>query len=944
MIQILKRLELIKTAIEIEDEEIIEMQIGKLYALECDDEVKQIISLLESNSFSQASLNIYQYIDKFSGVVVYEDKEARGLKLELKVLEKKLQELNTLKSEYLHDIDAFNTEYHVKLGDIIEKILLFQKELSEAKLRAKEEAYQELRETHKETKVASEEIQDTLLNLEERLKEIDENHQDYDELQEIYEQLQQEYDILQELLDEQEEDIEQEKHTLDDDPTRNAWDEAKNNYDEFFNEYEESKQIADDTIQLDEHETVALKKHFRKASRLCHPDLVVAELREQAHVIMQTLNNAYAKNDLTEVKRILLSLENGTEFTVASDKVTDSKQLKNLIDNLREKIEALEADIEEIKQDESFEIIQNIEDRDTYFEALHKEFEKKYEELKNSKNLESMDDEALEEADAEIYEDEVNDESSEEDVTYLSTTAIAKKFDIKAKPFLFDRLMELNLIYRDENTYRLTQDGTNKGAEYRQDDRGGQWIVWQEHALDKIIKELKKNLGFVSSEIQTLTAHQNEVFDNIIEDINDIFNDTYEDDRISLSGSAGVGKTFMTIKIIEKLRALKYDVVVTAPTHKALSVITDNFKKYGIAKIESRTLHSFLNLKPQINEESGEKVFLPDTENTDTEKVDVLVVDESSMIGSDLFTFINNEILSSRVGAVLFVGDPYQLPPVNSEKNSVFELPQSYILTQIIRQEEDSYIIEIATAIRDCIINKDFSHSIESFFSKNIDGLKVFDERDDFLVEFYSNHEKNWNEKNQIIADYTNDSVNYYNKISRERYWKDRGNLAPKQLEAGDVVVFQDSYMADKEIKFYNGSIVHIRSSTKQHDAKYGLEYWLCTDAYGDNFKVIDNASNPKYQQMLQKKIDTATTAGRGFVKKNAWTEFYKLKERYADIKFNYASTIHKLQGSTYQTVFIDLRKMINLYKYSERTEKEFLYRLLYVAVTRASRDVVVLR
>ena len=63
-----------------------------------------------------------------------------------------------------------------------------------------------------------------------------------------------------------------------------------------------------------------------------------------------------------------------------------------------------------------------------------------------------------------------------------------------------------------------------------------------------------------------------------------------------------------------------------------------------------------------------------------------------------------------------------------------------------------------------------------------------------------------------------------------------------------------------------------------------------------------------------------------------------------AFIKFNYASTIHKLQGSTYETVFIDIRKMMNLYKYSDKASPEFLYRLLYVAVTRASRDIVILR
>lgn len=34
---------------------------------------------------------------------------------------------------------------------------------------------------------------------------------------------------------------------------------------------------------------------------------------------------------------------------------------------------------------------------------------------------------------------------------------------------------------------------------------------------------------------------------------------------------------------------------------------------------------------------------------------------------------------------------------------------------------------------------------------------------------------------------------------------------------------------------------------------------------------------------------------------------------------------------------------MQNLYKYSKSTDKEFLYRLLYVAVTRASKDMAII-
>ncbi len=94
MQQILKRLELIKTSMAIDDLEIIELQILKLNSLNIDNEVKIIIDKLEMNDYGKAIIDIEEYIKKFTGLVSYEDKEIQGLKLELKVLENKLQDLS----------------------------------------------------------------------------------------------------------------------------------------------------------------------------------------------------------------------------------------------------------------------------------------------------------------------------------------------------------------------------------------------------------------------------------------------------------------------------------------------------------------------------------------------------------------------------------------------------------------------------------------------------------------------------------------------------------------------------------------------------------------------------------------------------------------------------------------------------------------------------------
>jgi ATP-dependent exoDNAse (exonuclease V) alpha subunit len=73
--------------------------------------------------------------------------------------------------------------------------------------------------------------------------------------------------------------------------------------------------------------------------------------------------------------------------------------------------------------------------------------------------------------------------------------------------------------------------------------------------------------------------------------------------------------------------------------------------------------------------------------------------------------------------------------------------------------------------------------------------------------------------------------------------------------------------------------------------------------------------------------------------RKKMWEKFYSIKELFADVKYIYASTIHKLQGSTYESVYIDFYNL----NFLKKLPKEEFYRLFYVAITRASKDVKIL-
>lgn len=76
--------------------------------MDIDDEVKKILQKIENYDYSSAIVDIENYIAKHSGVVVYEDKELKALKLELKVLENRLQELSEQKNEDTSKYSSFS--------------------------------------------------------------------------------------------------------------------------------------------------------------------------------------------------------------------------------------------------------------------------------------------------------------------------------------------------------------------------------------------------------------------------------------------------------------------------------------------------------------------------------------------------------------------------------------------------------------------------------------------------------------------------------------------------------------------------------------------------------------------------------------------------------------------------------------------------------------------
>ena len=120
---ILKRLDIIKNAVAMEEDDLIAMQVQKLEQVPLDEQVQHILALIRAQQFQDVIQLIEQYKHDSSGLTVYEDPQIQGLKLELKLLENRLIELTDTQADLEREINEFNGEYFRRLGSLIEEIL-----------------------------------------------------------------------------------------------------------------------------------------------------------------------------------------------------------------------------------------------------------------------------------------------------------------------------------------------------------------------------------------------------------------------------------------------------------------------------------------------------------------------------------------------------------------------------------------------------------------------------------------------------------------------------------------------------------------------------------------------------------------------------------------------------------------------------------------------------
>jgi hypothetical protein len=142
-------------------------------------------------------------------------------------------------------------------------------------------------------------------------------------------------------------------------------------------EIEKKKKI----FELTDEQKIELKKKFRKATHLCHPDKVSDEFKDVAQKIFIELKNAYDSNDINKVTEILEDLEKGNYLKSRSETVSEKELLKSAIAKLRIQIKTLESEIISIKESDTFKTISTIDNWDDYFKTTKEKLQRELDEL-----------------------------------------------------------------------------------------------------------------------------------------------------------------------------------------------------------------------------------------------------------------------------------------------------------------------------------------------------------------------------------------------------------------------------------------------------------------------------------------------------------------------------------------------------------------------------------
>ena len=389
-----------------------------------------------------------------------------------------------------------------------------------------------------------------------------------------------------------------------------------------------------------------------------------------------------------------------------------------------------------------------------------------------------------------------------------------------------------------------------------------------------------------------------------------------------LSGPAGVGKTYWMGYIIDEIMPRYHEtcklvgidpeyenVVMTATTNKAAEVL-----EYATGR-PTQTIHSFLNLTVYEDYSTGKMKLNKNPRTWTVHERMIIFVDECSMIDTPLYNMIHEGTLKCKI---VYVGDHNQLAPVTEKLSPVYKQNSPmFTLTQQMRTSIPE-LMATNQQLRDTVETGIFHplHEVPGI-------IEYLDDNNmqKMLDVVFANQTK----ESRVLA-YTNRRVIEFNDYIRQK------RQLPDSFQPGEILINNSAIKLGRSKSLSVESEVTIQANRGlakvkiDKDVVLTVEHLDFTSHLGEMFNHVPVPTDRAHFDALVKY----------YKRQKNWERYFYLKQNFPDLRPRDAATVHKSQGSTYDSVFVDLGNISSCHQADQAA------RMLYVAFSRARTKVYV--
>ena len=368
-----------------------------------------------------------------------------------------------------------------------------------------------------------------------------------------------------------------------------------------------------------------------------------------------------------------------------------------------------------------------------------------------------------------------------------------------------------------------------------------------------------------------------------------------DDKNLVIDGPAGAGKGYLlqyldTNEAIYKMNEL-YNLVTSNQLPPIVFTATTNEAVTSLGIHGAQTIYRYAGIRPAFKGLTTHKII--------NKTAQIVVVDEASFIDEEAFELIQQQLPNAKF---IWVMDQYQLPPVGSNIPHIATLDCPWItLTQVNRSK--GAIQKLVTDLRNNVASKASTH-LPSYHN-NTD-IVICDSIDEFNRMMKADFQ---NSLDVCVLGYHNELCNSYNKAVHSKVM-----LEPDFPNIGALPI-TTRYVASIPV----GSTVHIHNIFEEESTFKGKD-----GAYTFNTKVINTSKGVFYD---------ADLSGLPAKDKKALLMHNPMIN---NLSLGYAMTTHKSQGKTIETVYVHAQDIKSSW------DNELVRRLLYVAISRAAKKVVI--